>query len=146
MLKNIRKMKMEDLPDVMKIESIMFSTAWQKEMFLEEIDKQYAYVLEIADKITGYICGWKILDEFNITNIAILHKYQRKGYGAELVAFIMKELISEECFKFFLEVRASNSPAKQLYEKFGFTLIGVRKKYYHSPVEDAQIYGLNLLK
>lgn len=146
MHKIIRKMKIEDLPAIMKIEEKLFTTAWEREMFLEEINKQYAFVLEIDDNIAGYICGWKLVDECNITNIGINRQHQRKGYGEELVVLLMKKLTSEDCFKFFLEVRASNHAAQQLYNKLGFSLIGTRKKYYHTPFEDAYIYGIDLMK
>jgi ribosomal-protein-alanine N-acetyltransferase len=38
-----------------------------------------------------------------------------------------------------LEVRPSNVSARELYEKFGFTLLGIRKEYYQSPPEDALV-------
>ncbi|MDP8203864.1 MAG: ribosomal protein S18-alanine N-acetyltransferase [Candidatus Tenebribacter mawsonii] len=141
----IRAMKVEDLPNIMILEKNLFRTAWEEEIFIEEIELQYAYVLEIKDRIIGYICGWKLLDEFNITNIAIDKKFQRKGFGKRLVQFIISKLISENCFKFFLEVRESNDAAKLLYEKIGFKLIGARKNYYHSPQENALVLGINLI-
>ena len=145
MKENIRVMKREDITTIMILEEELFSTAWKEEMFIEEINNHYAYVLEIKDKIIGYICGWKLLDEFNITNIAVDENFQRKGFGKTLVQSIMSKLLSEKCFKFFLEVRKSNLAAKMLYEKMGFTKIGSRKDYYHSPEEDALVLGLNLI-
>lgn len=141
----IREMKKEDIPSIMILEKELFSTAWEEEMFIEEIEKQYAYVLEIKNKIIGYICGWKFIDEFNITNIAIAKDFQRKGFAKDLVQFIMSKLLDEKCFKFFLEVRESNDVAKKLYEKMGFSMIGSRKKYYHSPDENAMVLSLNII-
>ena len=141
----IRKMKKEDIPTIMILEKKLFSTSWKEEMFIEEIEKQYAYVLEIKDKIIGYICGWKLLYEFNITNIAIASDYQRKGFGKALVQFLMSKLLDEKCFKFFLEVRESNHAAKKLYEKLGFIVIGLRKNYYHFPDEDAVVLSVSLI-
>lgn len=146
MNKLIREMKREDIPKIMNIENELFSTAWEEEMFLEEIEQHYAYVLQIKYDIIGYICGWKLLDEFNITNVAVIEKFQRKGLGEELVKFIISMLLNENCFKFFLEVRESNRAAQQLYKKLGFSVIGSRKYYYHSPVENAQLFGINLKK
>lgn len=145
MKQKIREMKKEDIPSIMILEKKLFSTAWEEEMFIEEIEKQYAYVLEIKNKIIGYVCGWKLLDEFNITNIAIAKEFQRNGFGKTLVQFIMSKLLDEKCFKFFLEVRESNHAAIKLYEKMGFNVIGSRKKYYHSPEEDAMVLGVNLI-
>jgi ribosomal-protein-alanine N-acetyltransferase len=145
-METIRDMKREDIPNIMILEKELFSTAWEEEMFLEEIEKQYAYVLEIKDKIIGYICGWKLLDEFNITNIAVAKDYQQKGLGRKLVQFLIGRILNERCFKFFLEVRKSNNAAKMLYEKIGFKLIGSRKNYYHSPQEDALVFGMNIIE
>jgi len=138
-------MKREDIPTIMILEKKLFSTTWEEEMFIEEIEKQYAYVLEIKDKIIGYICGWKLLDEFNITNIGIAVDFQRKGFGQKLVQFLISKLLDEKCFEFFLEVRESNHGAIKLYEKMGFNVIGSRKKYYKSPQEDAMTLGLILI-
>lgn len=146
MKEKIREMKREDIPNIMRMEKELFATSWEEEMFIEEIEKQYAYVLEIKNKIIGYICGWKLLDEFNITNIAVASDFQRKGFGKALVQFLMSKLLDEKCFKFFLEVRESNQAAKKLYEKLGFVVIGSRKNYYHSPEEDAMVLGVNLIK
>ena len=146
MKEKIREMKREDIPNIMRMEKKLFTTSWEEEMFIEEIEKQYAYVLEIKNKIIGYICGWKLLDEFNITNIAVASDFQRKGFGKALVKFLMSKLLDEKCFKFFLEVRESNQAAKKLYEKLGFVVIGIRKNYYHSPEEDAMVLGVNLIK
>jgi len=145
-METIRDMKREDIPNIMILEKELFSTAWEEEMFLEEIEKQYAYVLEIKDKVIGYICGWKLVDEFNITNIAVAKDYQQKGLGQKLVQFLIGKILNERCFKFFLEVRKSNNAAKMLYEKIGFKLLGSRKNYYHSPQEDALIFGMNIIE
>jgi ribosomal-protein-alanine N-acetyltransferase len=48
------------------------------------------------------------------------------------------------CTQFWLEVRASNSAARSLYEKLGFEVLGVRKNYYERPREDALVMGLTL--
>ena len=51
MKEKIREMKKEDIPAIMTLEKELFSTAWEEEMFIEEIEKQYAYVLETKNKI-----------------------------------------------------------------------------------------------
>ena len=138
-------MTKDDIPTIMILEKELFSTVWEEEMFIEEIEKKYSYVLEIKNEIIGYICGWKLLDEFNITNIAVASEFQRKGFGKTLVQFLLSKLLDEKCFKFFLEVRESNLAANKLYEMMGFSIIGSRKNYYHSPEEDALVLGLNIM-
>ncbi len=60
----------------------------------------------------------------------------------------MKRLIryaeSQKIASIFLEVRASNREARLFYEKFGFQEIGIRKKYYQHPQEDAVLMSLKV--
>jgi ribosomal-protein-alanine N-acetyltransferase len=144
----IREMEIADLPMIIKLEEELFSAPWSEAMFSEEIKGHYAYVLhKDEDKdIFGYICGWKLLNEFTITNIGISQKFQRMGFGAKLVKFIINKLLYEKCYKFTLEVRESNQIAIELYEKFGFEQTGLRVNYYRNPVENAVMMRLNMLQ
>jgi len=144
----IREMEISDLAMIMKLEKELFSAPWSEAMFSEEIKGHYAYVLQKNEneEIIGYLSGWKLLDEFTITNIGITGNFQRMGFGTKLVKFIISKLLYEKCFKFTLEVRESNFKAIALYEKIGFEQIGLRGNYYRDPVENAVIMRLNMLQ
>ena len=144
----IREMKIADIPIMMELEKELFSVPWSEAMFSEEIKGHYAYVLQKDEneEIIGYLSGWKLLDEFTITNIGINGNFQRMGFGTKLVKFIISKLLYEKCFKFTLEVRESNQKAIALYEKIGFEQIGLRGNYYRDPVENAVIMRLNMLQ
>ena len=144
----IREMQVKDIPLIMKMEKELFSLPWTKDMFLQEINTQYAYVLLKADDnlLIGYVCGWLMPDEFNITNLAVRAEFQKMGLGEMLVKFIMGKLLQQKCFQFLLEVRKSNIPAIKLYAKFDFEIIGKRKKYYNYPQEDALVMRLDMRK
>lgn len=144
----IREMEISDLAMIMKLEKELFSAPWSEAMFSEEIKGHYAYVLQKNEneEIIGYLSGWKLLDEFTITNIGITGNFHRMGFGTKLVKFIISKLLYEKCFKFTLEVRESNFKAIALYEKIGFEQIGLRGNYYRDPVENAVIMRLNMLQ
>ncbi len=144
----IREMEIADLAMIMKLEKELFSAPWSEAMFSEEIKGHYAYVLQKDEnkEIIGYLCGWKLLDEFTITNIGITGNFQRMGFGIKLVKFIVSKLLYEKCFIFTLEVRESNLKAIRLYEKFGFEQVGLRVNYYQNPVENAVMMRLNMLQ
>jgi ribosomal-protein-alanine N-acetyltransferase len=144
----IREMEIADIIVIMELEKELFSAPWSEAMFSEEIKGHYAYILQKDEnkEIIGYLCGWKLLDEFTITNIGISQKFQRMGFGAKLVKFIISKLLYEKCFKFYLEVRKSNLKAIQLYKKFGFEQTGLRVNYYQNPVENAVMMRLNMLQ
>ncbi len=144
----IREMEIADIIVIMELEKELFSAPWSEAMFSEEIKGHYAYILQKDEnkEIIGYLSGWKLLDEFTITNIGISQKFQRMGLGAKLVKFIISKLLYERCFMFYLEVRESNLKAIRLYEKFGFEQVGLRVNYYQNPVENAVMMRLNMLQ
>lgn len=144
----IREMLVSDIPHIMNMEKELFTLPWTKDMFLQEIHTQHAYVLlkEDDNLLIGYVCGWLMLDEFNITNLAVRAEFQKMGLGEMLVKFIIGKLLLQKCFQFLLEVRESNMPAIKLYAKFGFEIIGKRKKYYNHPLEDALVMQLDMRK
>ena len=142
----IRKMQTSDLKEVQNIETENFSVPWNKEMFVEEIEKQYAFVYENQNIILGYLCGWRIIDEFHITNFAVRKKFQRNGIGQLLLNYILIELDKNYFQSILLEVRESNEIAISFYIKNKFSVIGARKNYYHKPLENAIIMFLDLSK
>ncbi|MCK4696144.1 MAG: ribosomal protein S18-alanine N-acetyltransferase [Candidatus Cloacimonetes bacterium] len=141
----IRKMNESDLINILEIEKEIFSNPWSEKMFLEEIKKHDAFILEDVTKknISGYICGWELHDEYHITNLGVAKKFQRKGLASRLTKFLMEKKIKKGFKDFFLEVRKSNISALRFYKKFGFGIIGTRKNYYQKPVEDAIIMHCN---
>ncbi len=142
----IRAVNYDDLPEIMKIEREVFSDPWREEMFLQEIGAESAFLIELPEKkeIIGYICGLQILDEYMIMNIAVKTKEQHKGFGSKLLGYLLERIIKQGCKKCFLEVRAGNIKAVDFYKRYGFEIIGTRKEYYRSPVEDALVMKLDL--
>ena len=72
-------------------------------------------------------------------NVAVHPDYRRQGIAEGLIAVLVDKLRENEVYCLLLEVRASNDPAKALYEKLGFVEVGRRKNYYRNPREDALI-------
>ncbi len=136
-----------DIPAVLEIERASFTTPWSEISFFNELKKPRS-LMKVAKKdgrVVGYICGSRIIDEGHILDVAVHPEYRRLGIASSLVS-LMIERLREECRFIYLEVRASNVNAKKMYEKFGFEVIGTRKDYYVSPVEDAVIMVLKLQK
>lgn len=90
------------------------------------------YLAKEGDDILGFLAVQEIADELEILQIAVRSDVQRQGIARRLL-----ERLTPFSGAVFLEVRASNQPAKALYERYGFVEIGSRKGYYHSPLEDA---------
>ncbi len=142
----IRPMEIGDIKQLAELDKACFSMAWSEESFRDEAENNLAsYILAEKDgHIIGYIGYWKVVDEGHITNIAVLPEYRRKKIASSLLEKTIKSAYSGGLVLLTLEVRRSNIPAINLYESFGFEIIGQRKNYYHSPTEDALIMTLML--
>ena len=90
-----------------------------------------------GETLTGSVWLQTVLDEGYIGNVAVRPTYRRKGIADALLEHL--DLLAQEKQLSFLtlEVRASNLPAVSLYEKHGYTRVGVRPAYYRDPREDA---------
>ncbi|MFC2947546.1 ribosomal protein S18-alanine N-acetyltransferase [Virgibacillus sediminis] len=144
---NIRKMETGDVEAVMEVERASFSTPWTTDIFYQElIDNRHAhyFVIEINQKIVGYAGIWVVLDDAQITNIAIHPEYRGKKMGQKLFQYLLQQTAMMGVTRLSLEVRKSNLPAQRLYRKFGLVPGGVRKNYYTDNQEDAIVMWVNL--
>lgn len=143
----IREMWWSDIPKVLEIEIISFSTPWTEMAFLNEIYNP-ASINKVAvhgNELDGYICATRVIDEGHILNIAVHPDVRQRGIANALLEKVIDELRKKGCKSLYLEVRASNISAVSFYEKYGFVSVGIRKNYYTSPKEDAVVMMLELL-
>lgn len=137
-----RSMKAEDLDRVYEIEVASFTSPWLKEFFEMEL-KHDAYVVEQHGIIAGFVCALQVLDECTIANIAVKDEFRRQGIAEYILKSLIEVMDSRDVRYYYLEVRATNQAAYALYNKLGFCQIGIRKNYYHDPVEDAIVMALD---
>ncbi len=136
----IRKMTLLDLEDVYAIECEAFSDPWDKDFLAKELtENPFAryYVVEEDGKVIGYGGIWVTFDSSQVTNIAVKKEYRHKGYGQNLLDQLINTAENEFCEYLTLEVRVSNQPAIDLYEKNGFLTVNIKKGYYTDNYEDA---------
>lgn len=135
----LREMLVEDLEQVMEIEETVFSVPWTKEGFFTYLTRENSMflVVEEKEKILGYCGLLTVLDEGDVTNVAVRPQRQNEGIGAFLVDGMIRLAQTQGITKIHLEVRSSNKKAIRLYERLGFQRDGLRKGYYTEPVEDA---------
>ena len=163
----IRRMTREDIPQVVEIERLSFSEPWSEEDYRESLLLPYAmyYVAEFvpdpvspggaggesesavgnADRtplILG-MCGLRlILDEGEITNVAVRPSWRGQGIAHRMLEQLLSEGRTAGGSAFTLEVRSGNAPAVALYESLGFRYEATRPSFYTKPVEDALLYWL----
>lgn len=118
------------------LSDVYLVSPWSEKQILSDMQQDNVdyFFVKKDEKVVGFLAISQLAGELEITNIAIKKAYQGHGLGSQLLANL-----DHIDFPIFLEVRASNTPAQALYEKFGFDIIGKRKQYYHEPVEDAII-------
>jgi ribosomal-protein-alanine N-acetyltransferase len=139
-------MTVEDIDEVLEIERASFSTPWSETSFFNEIrnPRSISKIARLGGRIAGYLCASGIIDEGHILTFAVHPDFRRLGIASALIRDILEQLKKGGCRFVFLEVRASNSEARKMYERFGFRELGVRKDYYLTPVEDGIVMVLKL--
>ena len=128
------------LPELAAIEKRCFSSPISEDMLRYMLGSERQYLIAAVDAqetVLGYAGMMTVLDEGYIENIAVHPDARRNGIGAALVQHLLDEGVARELLFLTLEVRESNTPARALYEKYGFDIVGVRKNYYEKPTENA---------
>lgn len=141
-------LKKEYACELAKLDKKCFTIPWSQKSFENEAENEFASYIVAKDnqKCIGYCGFWRTYDEGDITNVAVSPSYRRQGIGAMLVSQMIKRAIQMNLKSMSLEVRKSNLAAQKLYEKFGFEVIGERKRYYSDNNEDALIMLIKLDK
>jgi len=124
---------------ILKIERSVFKDPWTAASFLEVMSFSPNNWVAILDgQLVGYVVTQWVLDEIHILNVAVAPNTQRQGVGSKLLRHVIAEGQQHAMRDMFLEVRIGNSGAITLYERFGFKMLTVRKKYY-TDGEDALV-------
>ena len=143
-----RRMTIDDVQAVHKIELASFPTPWTLDSFYYEMtENQYAHYL-VAEDETGEIIGfcgvWLVIDAAQITNVAVVQSVRGQGIGETLMREAMRVAKEANMDVMSLEVRVTNTVAQNLYRKLGFLDGGLRKGYYTDNQEDALVMWVNL--
>lgn len=146
----IRKMLLEDIPAVSQIDRMSFSLPWPEQTYHYEVSANRlarCLVAETEDgTVAAMIVSWLVVDELHIATIATHADYRRQGIGAQLLTAALQDGQRMGMRRAFLEVRKGNEAAQAMYRKFGFSVTGIRPKYYRDNDEDAILMTLEPLE
>ena len=139
-----------DLVEIQVIERDSFPTPWPPALFRSERANPISRILvgkavrteETA--VVGYVVFWRVADEIHLHNIAVRRDLRQRRIASRLLSRVIRDCRPEGARFVTLEVRRSNLPAQKLYEKFGFSVRGVRRAYYADTGEDALIMSADL--
>jgi [ribosomal protein S18]-alanine N-acetyltransferase len=87
--------------------------------------------------LLGVFSGEVVVDELQIDNLAVAEQWRRRGVGRTLLEFALSRASDLGARAATLEVRSANAIARAFYEKDGFMPVGLRKRYYANPPDDA---------
>ncbi len=138
----IRAMSSDDIPEVAAIERATFSEPWSGKGFADSLALEYNLFLvaQTSDgSIVGYCGLYLVVDEAEITNVAVREADRQRGIGDALLAALLREAEQRGARQIYLEVRVSNQAAILLYRKHGFAPFDIRKGFYRWPDEDALV-------
>jgi ribosomal-protein-alanine N-acetyltransferase len=159
----LRYMQLADIPQVVAIDHLAFDPPWSARSYSYEVsESNYSHMVVLEQdaaakptngwrrivqnlsgvrdaekRIIGYGGLWHIMDEAHISTIATHPDYRGRGLGELLLAGMIRRALTLKADYLVLEVRVSNTTAQNLYVKYDFKTIGVKRRYYHNNGEDA---------
>ena len=138
---NIVPMNEHHVPKIALLERECFADPWSQQSIASELHNPLSLwlVAQEGQTLLGYVGSQTCLDETDMMNIAVSPASRRQGVARALIEALISALRQRGSKQLTLEVRASNGPARQLYESLGFLQVGLRKNYYRNPKEDALI-------
>ena len=136
----IRRLTYADLPQVIAIERRAFPTPWSLAMFVLELSKPSGICLaaSVDGRLAGYLVCSRYERVWHIMNVAVDPDRRRQGIATALLERLF-ERVADPDARYTLEVRRSNGGAIELYERFGFLVAGLRRRYYQDNGEDALV-------
>src|SRR5438067_12101192 len=128
----IEDMTLDDIDGVQEVERASFPVPWPANAFRHKLtqdeDPRYL-VARDGGRIVGYAGLWLMVDEAHITTFAVHPENRRRRIGERLLVRVFEMAAALNAEWLTLEVRASNLPAQERYEKYGFRRAGVRRGY-----------------
>lgn len=141
----IYKMTIADLDTISDILFSDFDDFWNVSTLKNELqnpNSQYI-IAKLNNEIVGFGGIWKAVDDIHITDIVVKKNFRGQKIGSILLEQLISLAKKQNITSITLEVNSTNIPAQNLYEKFGFKKVGLRKKYYNN-IDDAIIMTKDL--
>lgn len=130
-----------DAASLAELEARAFPDAWDEAAFVAAFARPAfaAFGIRQGDRLAAYATFHFLGDEFEVINIAVDPGLRGRGLASRLFGHVLQHTDKAGMNQGYLEVRAGNVPAKRLYLRHGFAVVGVRKRYYADTGEDALV-------
>ena len=133
----ITEMTLDDLEQMKNTLYSDFDNFWSYNVLKQELenDKTKYIIAKEKNEVVGFAGISVILDEATLNNIVVKKSCRGRGIGGEMLETLIDLCSYMNLKTFTLEVNVENAPAINLYEKFGFKNLGIRKKYYNNTTD-----------
>lgn len=140
----IKRANLNKIEELHRIEASCIQKPMSQKQLEDDIAFERAryYIMAVdkeANKTVGLAGISLLFDHSDILTLAVLPEYRNMHIGSMLLKNLIEKTDNMLYKKIFLEVRASNTPAINLYKKYGFNEVSIRKNYYTDNGEDAII-------
>lgn len=128
----IRKWNYTDIALIAEFQKKHFPDYWTYSQLADGFlsGRLSGYLVEKDGKVIACSAINFSIDDADLVNILVAHEYRKQGIADSLMSKMLSDCMEIELKTLFLEVRESNMPAINLYQKYGFTQVGKRPKYY----------------
>jgi ribosomal-protein-alanine N-acetyltransferase len=145
----LRPMRLADLDAVLAVERSAYDFPWTRGNFVDSLAAGYLAELLVQDTagLVGYSLAMAGVDEMHLLNLTVAPAMQGRGHARTLLDALERHCLRLQLPRLWLEVRASNAHARQLYTRRGFVEAGLRRGYYPAAKglrEDAVVMSLDL--
>ena len=136
---SIRKLDRADIDRVELLERESFDDPWPRAGIEHEVTdfNGLCFGVSIGDggELVAYVLGRRVLDEGHLLNFAVQPEYRRKGIAGRLLDHFERQGAARGVSIIYLEVRADNRAARELYLRDGYHMVSVRPHYYKDKVD-----------
>jgi ribosomal-protein-alanine N-acetyltransferase len=129
---SIEAAQLRDAPRLAQLHGASFHRGWGEAEFESMIAERNTLVhrLRLGRKTVGFAVSRMGADEAEILSIAIDEAWRGRGLSRDLLITHLGHLAGRGVRRIFLEVEENNAPARRLYERAGFAVVGRRERYY----------------
>jgi ribosomal-protein-alanine N-acetyltransferase len=127
-------MTLSRLDEVLAIEQAAYAFPWTRGNFIDSLAARYLAEMLLGDAgVVGYYLAMPGVDEMHLLNLTIAPAWQGRGHGVALLDALVAHCRARGDRALWLEVRESNLRARQIYTRYGFGEVGLRRGYYPAP-------------
>ncbi|ACE99015.1 ribosomal protein S18-alanine N-acetyltransferase [Rhodopseudomonas palustris] len=126
---------LRDAPKLAELHAASFHRGWDEQEFADLLSERNTLVhrLRVGRRIIGFVASRIGADEAEILSIAVAASYRGRGLSREMLLTHLGHLAGRGVATVFLEVEENNQPARRLYNRTGFQVVGRRERYYRQP-------------